>query len=568
MKYNQFKIFKLEIISKSIAYMSHIILKAYKKLLNKIVIFFSSTKDFITFTIRKSFKLSINKLRDIFNFIDIRKFQLKSIYKIFDINNYKFFKIEKDTFREYKLYPLYFFVFILFSIIIFFSIPTFYKYDGAEITKLLCTNKNIECSIKGKVNYAFYPSPRIKIKNLVIKDKINNKKVLLTSKDTALKLNIKNILSKKKQNLRKVEINNFKVNFDFKNLKNSKNFFDNLTSFVPINFYKGDIILYDNKNDVGIIENVNLNFKLDKNLKKADLKGKFLDDDIYISLVQKSADKNLSTDFLFKMSELNFLAKGNFLNSKKNNSTTKGNIFLRKDKHKFTGNINYKDNQITISKSNVRSTFLDGKLEGVIKFVPYFDFNLDLNLKNINFTKLYSYFLSLEKDKQKKLFKISNKVNGNLILSSDKVYSSYNLVKSFESQIKFNNGNILIDQFLINLGKLGAADILGKFSNEKKFTNLKYESNIFIDNEKKFKSKFGIYNKNSLAPNLFVSGNFDLQNIKNSFYEISTNTKLKDNDINFIETEFNDFLLSNGYEDLFRFPKFKEFIKVITSEED
>ena len=65
---------------------------------------------------------------------------------------------------------------------------------------------------------------------------------------------------------------------------------------------------------------------------------------------------------------------------------------------------------------------------------------------------------------------------------------------------------------------------------------------------------------------MFVSGNFDLQNIRSSFYEISDNEKLGDEDVNFIEEEFNDFMLTDGYENLFRFPKFVEFVKSITSE--
>ena len=179
---------------------------------------------------------------------------------------------------------------------------------------------------------------------------------------------------------------------------------------------------------------------------------------------------------------------------------------------------------------------------------------------------MYNYFLALEEKKQKNLFKINKKINGKLSLSSDKIYSSYNLVKSFESRIKFNNGNILIEQFLLNLGKLGAADILGVIDNDEKFTNFKYESNIFVDNQKKFISKFDIYNKQSIPSNLFISGNFDFQNIRTSFYEISHSKKLSNDDVNFIEKEFNDFMLADGYKNLFRFPKFKEFLKSITSE--
>ena len=135
-----------------------------------------------------------------------------------------------------------------------------------------------------------------------------------------------------------------------------------------------------------------------------------------------------------------------------------------------------------------------------------------------------------------------------------------------ESRIKFNNGDIIIDQFLLNLGKLGAADISGTVYNDKKFTNFKYESNLFIDNQKKFLSKFEIYNKESIPSNLFVSGNFDIKNIKSSFYEISGNEKINNEDVNFIEDEFNDFMLSDGYKNLFNFPEFVEFVKSITSE--
>ena len=72
----------------------------------------------------------------------------------------------------------------------------------------------------------------------------------------------------------------------------------------------------------------------------------------------------------------------------------------------------------------------------------------------------------------------------------------------------------------------------------------------------------------TIPSNLFISGNFDLQNIRNTFYEISHGDKLNIEDINFIEQEFNDYMLVDGYGNLFRFPKFKEFIKSITSVEN
>ena len=84
--------------------------------------------------------------------------------------------------------------------------------------------------------------------------------------------------------------------------------------------------------------------------------------------------------------------------------------------------------------------------------------------------------------------------------------------------------------------------------------------------KKKFLSKFGIYNKEKIYSNFFVKGNFDLQNIKISFYEISAGEKYNNEDTNFIEDEFNEIMLENGYESLFYFPNFKDLIKSVTNE--
>ncbi len=381
-----------------------------------------------------------------------------------------------------------------------------------------------------------------------------------------VKISIKNLLNKKKQNFKKIELNNFEININVKNLKKYKNIFTKKINFIPVTFVKGKIVFFDGKNHVASINDANFNLILEEDSKESILKGEFLNDNIYINLNTKKIDEKVSTDFILKMSNFNLLTKANFFNYENDKDAINGNILIKKDKYKFTGIFGYKDNEITINKSNLRNTFLNGKLEGKIRLLPYFNFNLDLSLNSLNFTKLYNYFLTLDKKNQKNLFKINKKINGKLSLSSEKIYSSYNLVKSFESRIEFSNGNILVEQCLFNLGKLGAADISGVINNDKKFTNFKYDSNIFVDNQKKFLSKFGIYNKKSIFSNLFVSGNFDLQNIRNSFYEISDNEKLSNDDVNFIEKEFNDFLLSDGYENLFLFPRFKEFVKLITSE--
>ena len=595
MKYINFKRFKFSTIFKNINF------KRYERILayvGEFVIFiieyvFSGIYKNFNF-IRRYFLKTYNNIdfkkynfSRIFKFEALRRLDFKKIYKYLDFRRFHF-DIGRPDFRKLTKYlnPKTYninriknidlisskFVFIhLPASIIFFGllylvIPTFYNYDKSNIENIVCKRQNIECLIRGEVNYSFYPTPRIKIKDVIIKDFFEKKNTLVKVEHAVIKLSIKNLLTKEKHKFKKIELDNFEINFDLKNFKKYKNIFEKKINLIPAVFTKGRIVFFDGKDYVATINDTNLNLILEEYSKEAVLKGKFLNDNIYISLNSKKVDNKLFTDIILKMSDLNLLTKANFFNSEKDKNIINGNILIKKDKHRFTGVFNYKDNEITINKSNLRNIFLNGKLEGKIKFFPFFDFNLDLSLNNINFTKLYNYFLAKNEKKQKNLFTINKKINGKLSLSSDKIYSSYNLVKSFESRIKFNNGDILVEQFLINLGKLGAADILGTINNGEKFTNFKYESNIFVDNQKKFLSKFGIYNKQNIAPNLFISGNFDLQNTRISFYEISSEAKLSNDDVNFIEKEFNDFMLTDGYESLFRFPKFKEFVKSITSE--
>jgi len=544
-----------------------IINKNIKTISSNIVDFLSYISKYIFSGIIKSIKFIINDFLKIYKLIDPRRLDFKKVYKYLDIRRYDFYRINKKiNLTNYKYVPIYFVVFVIFMGFVYVVIPKFYSYDNSKIAKTVCINQNVECLIKGKVYYSFYPTPRIKIKDLIINDLFEKKDTLMTVKNTTIKLSIKNLLVKEKHKFKKIKFNNFEINLNSKNFKEYKNIFIKKINLIPITFAKGQIIFFDGKNYVATINNANLYLKFMQDSIDAKLKGKFLNDDIYVNLNSKVVDSKSFTDIILKMSNINFLTKVNFINSEKDKNIRNGNLLIKKGKNRITAVFDYKDYELVINKSNLRNTFLDGKLEGKITFLPYFNFNLDINLDSINFTKLYNYLLALDAKKQKNLFKINNKINGKFSLSSDKIYSSHNLVKSIESRVKFNNGNILIEQFLINLGKLGASDLLGTINNDKKFTNFRFESNIFVDNQKKFLSKFGIFNKKDLPSNFFVSGNFDLENLRASFYEVSGSEKLSNDDINFIEQEFNDFMLEDGLDSLFLFPKFKKFIKLITSE--
>ena len=192
--------------------------------------------------------------------------------------------------------------------------------------------------------------------------------------------------------------------------------------------------------------------------------------------------------------------------------------------------------------------------------------HLDLDLKGFNFKRLYTYLSKMKKEEINKLFQINYKINGKLNLSTDKIYSKYDLINSFESYIKFSNGNILIDKLLFNLGKLGAADITGIIKTDKKYTNFKFENNIYVDSKKHFIRKFSIFDDKKISNNLFTSGTLDLINFNMRFSEMASDVKFKDDDISYIEKEFNYYMFDDGVVSFFNFSKLKEFIKSVISD--
>ena len=528
------------------------------------------------------------KFSTIFNKINFTRYNFYKIYKNLHFRKYLDFKFSKYlnfkkylnlrrysytkiirfiNFNKIKKTSLYLIGVTIFSFIIYLSAPAFYKYEKSQFTKVVCKDLNIKCIIKGKIKYSFYPSPRIKIKNLIIEDFTNKNKSIAKAENVVIKISVLNLIDKKKFNYTKVDFKNIKVNFDFKNLDKFKKISKNNFNHIPFNFYNGEINFLENNKYISKIENVNFNYRKSKNKFETKLKGKFLNDNIFINYEKEKKEKEFLNTITIKLSDLNLFSKIEIFNSFLENKIN-GKVLLKKNRNKLTGIFNYHDNEITFKHANLNSVFLDGKFSGNLKFNPYFTFDLDLNLNNINFNKVYNLLINLNEENKKNLFKINNKLNGKLSFSTNKIISKKSFIKSFESRLKFINGNIFIEQFLFNLGKLGAADLIGTINNDKKYSNLRFESNIFIDNLKKFYNKFGVYNKPKVPYDLYISGNLNLTNFVLNLNEISSKKKFSAEDINYFDKEFNEILLKEDYKTLFNYKKLKEFIKLTTVEEN
>jgi len=508
-------------------------------------------------------RYNFKQILKIFNF---RRFNFNPLQKIFNLKKYNPLKIIKlSGFKLIKRVSIYFLGILISSIIIYLSIPLFFNYDKLKVTNTLCKDFKIECSIKGKIKYTFFPTPRIKLNNFVIKDYINKAEVLADIKNVEIKLSLHRLISKNKINYTKLNLKNVKINLNLANLQEYSNINKTKINLLPIVLTEGQVNFYENERYLTSINNVIIKYNSNKKKDEATLKGIFLGDKINISFKNKKKNKKISKTYILKLLNSKLFASVNILRHNPNKKYPNGNFLFKTNKNRLAGIFDYKDNQIIIKNAKLRNSFLDGGFDGVIKFLPFFDFNLNIDLKGMNFNKFNSFFSSLNKEN---LFNISNKINGQINLSVNKIYSKYNLIESFESRIRLINSNISVEQLLLNLGKLGAADITGLIKKDEKFVNFSFENNIFIDNSKRFYSKFGIYNKKNNTLNLFVKGNLDLLNLNMRFQEISSDQKLGDEDLIYIENEFNNTVLKDGYNSFFNYLNFKEFAQTVLADEN
>ena len=330
---------------------------------------FSTILKNINTAVVKNFNTLGSNFLKIFKFINLKQYDFKKITKYVYPGTYNIRHITKTKFISSKFLLYHLPISIVFFGFLYLIIPTFYNYDKTSITKAICKNKDIECLIRGEVNYSFYPTPRINIKDLIINDSLK-KKTVISVEHAEIKLSIKNLLAAEKHKFKKIQLNNFEINFNLKNLKKYRNIFIKKINFIPINFVKGRIVFFDGKDYVATVDETNIDVRFIKETIDAELKGKFLDDNIYVSLRNKKIDNQISTDIILKMSNMNFLTKANLINSEKNKNVTSGNILIKKDKNRITATFNYKDDELIIKKSNLRNAFLSSSGSRTLNFSP------------------------------------------------------------------------------------------------------------------------------------------------------------------------------------------------------
>ena len=311
MKYLDFKRYKFTTIFRRINSKVYDLLKIFKQL---------PFKRYVISKFRLLTNIDFYKFLNIYRFFDIRKINIFKFYKRIAVPSKR---------NANSLLVLVGIIFV--GTLIYLNIPLFFDFDKTKLEKKMFAEFNIRSSINSKISYTFFPTPRLKIKNIVIKDLFNENKSIGKANTTIIKLSFKNLTRKEKINFKNIFMNQMILKIDLNKFKDYKKYFSDFNKSKSIFFKNTNIEFYEGDIKVSYVLSSNIKYKFKGNKKIVELNGVFLNDNINIMF--ENDTKKRSKDISIKLKKNKLLVKMNLLNVE---DTVKGKALLKKGKNKFT----------------------------------------------------------------------------------------------------------------------------------------------------------------------------------------------------------------------------------------
>ena len=376
------------------------------------------------------------------------------------------------------------------------------------------------------------PSPSIIITNSVtdIKNKLSN----IRTEKIILKLGFGNIYR-----LENLKSNNIIFQKSDIEVETSRlNYFLNyILSSSKVKFNDTLIDIKEQNNSLLKLKKTNILNRDSKNIKVIT---EYIGQEIIINYLElKESNK---VNFLIKSLGI----KGNLFFLKNNNvENLKGNakITIINNNFKFDFILNDK---LKIFNSNFRNKDLTTSFDGFIEINPFFNFDLTMNIKNLNqknINKKEIYTFLNNKDFVKK-------INGKLVVNykNSKIYQN-NLIKNLSFNIFAENGDIgfKASELTINGGLIS-------FNLDTSSINNNYKLNFDISKKKENKPlKLNLDGSINLKSNKL---NINKINVNDSYY-------YKKNEINFYKEIFEETVINNDFLNIFNKNKIRSFIMKI-----
>ena len=402
--------------------------------------------------------------------------------------NYKSKKNKSNNLKYIKYYQfkiIMLSIIILFSFLIYLSIPFFYNYDTYDKVLKNKINQDFKINMKNikKIEYKLLPKPHFIIQSSVINLTDVNDIIKLDQFKVLVKL--KNLHKKDEIQLKKIIIN--KANLKFKYL-DLISFHQHLQKKItkPIYIYNSNFFYY-NKEGKNILISPTKKFEyfIDIKNRKKYLKtsGILFGTDYKFSWIKDYNEPNFSKSYI-KFKNINLHINNLFENDyEKNSFKSKMDIELLREKISLNYFVDKNKIEFLNNKENLNYSNLIGK----INLNPFF-FNLNLNLLDFDIGlivhELFFYLHSIQNNFHKNF-------SGNIKINIDKLNNKY--FKNLKFNLNFQEGKLNFRNAVLTLNKIGKINISDVEYIEREntlFLRSKFE--IIIDNQDEFYKRFQV----------------------------------------------------------------------------
>ncbi len=414
---------------------------------------------------------------------------------------------------------------IVFLILLYFTIPTFYNYENfdREIQKKVIKDFKLNLKNISGVTYLMVPAPHFLIEECDIYFADDPEEKIFKAKYLKINISSKNLHKKEKIELKNIHLNKIDLDLQFVDLKNFYNHLkNNITK--PIFIKNSNFFFRNNKDEIisiSKIKNFDYYFKLQNKEKKLNIIGNLFGSDFKFNWKKDFSNPYISiSDVQFNKPKINISNKFN----KENIDFVLANTNIELLKNHL--DLSYKFNKNSIE-------FLDDKIEkinhskliGKIELDPFF-FDLNLILSGVHIqTVLNNLFLNLYNTQKT----IDINFNGNLKINLNEINNR--LFENLILNINFLDEKISLNKSSIKLKKIGKIN----FSDP---TIYERNQKIIINS----KIKFDVANQEELYRKFLIprQNRIDLNKV---YFEVEYNVDDRNyflSSINFDESEKNE----------------------------
>ena len=473
------------------------------------------------------------------------------------INKNKYFNLKLINFKIFQKYLVAFsFIkyLILISILatsIYLITPKFFDLNekAQHIKHSLYEKYNIKITNYEKIQYNIFPTPRIIFSNLKYQIKEEVVSTGLASQ-LILNLNLSEIYKNKNFDFNKIKMNKSKLTIEVKNFKN----FLNYLLKIKRKLYLENSIFIITKKKQKLIKIKKIKFD-NKNLSNIHFNGMFENKLININLINNKNKKKLK----FSMPEIGLETIIDFDDLE--NFTGKLRSTILDNNLQF----NFKDykNQLNVTNSFFRNKIIHTSFDGIIKKLPFFNFDLLLNIKSLDLQKL----LNNSKVKDFISYIVKNKkFNGTIKINYFNKKYNLKLINKFNLNLFLENGDLKIENSIINFDD-SLFKINGVLSEYEGNYNYKFKSIIKINNLNQFLKKLKIKNVNKDIKLSIIEFDADLNLFSNKIninkIAINKNNILNQEERNSIKKLIEQLVIKDSFLGFFDLKKIKFFVQEV-----